>query len=76
MSMCISTAQSVGRDFVSSESEILPARSARFLSCSFFVASVGHPGHFQVWNIVLRDRCKISDVFFMRVAGMALSAHC
>jgi hypothetical protein len=33
------------------------------MSCPFFVASVGHSRHFEVWNMVLPDKHKISDTF-------------
>ena len=29
--------------------------------CTFVVAGMRIPGHFEVWNVVLRDRCKTSD---------------
>ena len=39
----------------------------------FHVARVGHLRHFEVWNVVLRDRCRASNTFSC-VAGVVLSA--
>ena len=58
---------------------LLARRALFFELSSFAVAGVGHPGHFEVWNVVLRCLAwRVQDIghLFIRVAGVALSGRC
>ena len=79
---CPCAFQDERRGFGSSKSLVVLPRRALFLSYVHFVWQAGHLGHFEVWNVVLRDRCRTSGTFssvwqewhFLEVAKMLAGA--
>ena len=71
-------AQNVGTGFGSSEvqrSRFTSAPCSFFALCPFHVADVALSGHFEVENFALLDGWQDIGRFFIRMAGMALSAR-